>query len=199
MATSKTAGQYFEDVVSGVLLRETGGRPDGGYTNRASDRGGKTKYGITEAVWRANGWKGEIRDAPEALARAIYLGRYITVPHFDEVHALSSYVGAELIDTGVLMGPARPALWLQEWLNGFNLGGRLYADLFPDGRIGAVTLNAFRAYMKARGPEGAQVMVAALNSSQGSRLLEIAKADESQEDYLYGWIRGRVLGQADSA
>lgn len=197
MATVKGSAAYFDAVVSGIVRRERGAGT--GYVDHPSDKGGPTKDGITEAVARANGWKGEMRELPDAMVRAIYLGRYITIPRFDWVYSVNTYVGAELIDTGVLMGPGTAALWFQQWLNGFNQRGRLYADLFEDGRLGAVTLEAFRAYMQARGPEGGQVMVAALNSSQGSRMLTIARADESQEDFLYGWVRGRVLGQAADA
>lgn len=190
-----TAAQrnYFDGVVDGIIKRE------GGYVDHPSDRGGPTNRGITEAVARANRWKGSMRDLPEALARTIYLGRFITVPKFDKVHAISEAVGAELIDTGVLMGPGVASMFFQQWLNGFNLRGKLYPDLFADGRIGTVTLDSFRAYMEKRGEEAEQVMVEALNCSQGERMLHIAQGNESQEDFLYGWVRGRVLHPADEA
>lgn len=178
----------FDEVIDGIILRE------GGYVDHPSDRGGPTKFGVTETVWRSNGWKGAIRDAPVALARDIYLARYITRPKFDTVHAIHAAVGMELIDTGVLMGPAVPAVFFQRLLNAMNLRGKLFADLFVDGNIGAHTLDAFRAYLKYRGlSEGGAVMVAALNSLQGERFLDIAEHNQSQEDFIYGWIRGRVL------
>lgn len=178
----------FERVIDNIIRVE--GRE---LVDHPSDRGGPTKYGITQAVARANGWKGPMRDLPEALAREIYMGRYITIPQFDKVYALGPAVGSELIDTGVNMGPAVAAMFFQRWLNGFNARGSQYADLFADGRIGRVTLDAFRSYLKTRGQEGIAVMVAALNSVQGSRYLDIAERNETQEDFLYGWIRARVL------
>ena len=35
-------------------------------------------------------------------------------------------------------------------------------------------------------------MLMALNSTQGVRYLEIAENNESQEKFLYGWMRTRV-------
>lgn len=45
---------------------------EGGYVNNPADRGSATKYGITEAVARANGFKGNMRDLPLDVAKAIY-------------------------------------------------------------------------------------------------------------------------------
>ena len=45
---------------------------EGGYVNNPADRGGATKYGITEAVARTNGFKGNMRDLPLDVAKAIY-------------------------------------------------------------------------------------------------------------------------------
>ena len=36
-------------------------------------------------------------------------------------------------------------------------------------------------------------MVAALNCTQGGYYLDLAERRPSQEDFLYGWIRTRVL------
>ena len=95
-------------------------RAEGGYVNDPQDKGGETNFGITVAVARANGYTGPMRNMPEAVARAIYTARYITEPKFDQVLALHAGIGAEVIDTGVNMGPHRAAEFLQRWLNGFN-------------------------------------------------------------------------------
>lgn len=171
-----------------VLSRE------GGYVDYPNDRGGPTMYGITQSVARQNGYFGPMQDLPKALARQIYRQRYVIRPWFDRVLAVSTSIGEELIDTGINLGPAPASVFFQEWLNGFNKQGKAYSDLFVDGRIGTDTMKAFRAYLLARGDEGELVMVAALNSSQGTFYLDLAKRDQSQEDFLYGWIRMRVLG-----
>lgn len=177
---------FTDKVIRDVIASE------GGYVDHPSDRGGPTMLGITQAVARANGYTGDMRQMPRSLAESIYLRRYITEPKFDQVLAISEPIGSELIDTGVNMGPSRPAEFLQRWLNGFNAGGSHYADLFVDGRLGPLSLDALRKFLAWRGPEGTTVMLKALNGVQAARYLEIAEANKSQRDFLYGWIRTRV-------
>lgn len=167
-------------------------RAEGGYVNDPADNGGETAFGITVAVARANGYKGAMRDMPEAVARAIYTARYITEPRFDQVLALHAGVGAELIDTGVNMGPHRAAEFLQRWLNGFNDNGARYSSLFVDGRLGDVSLGALAAFLKWRGQEGATVLLRALNGAQAERYLAITEANTTQRRFLFGWIKERV-------
>jgi lysozyme family protein len=180
----------FEHVIDGILAREQG------YTDHPADRGGPTNYGITLAVARANGFDGDMRDLPLSLAREIYRKRYIVRPAFDKVWLASPLIGDELIDSGVNMGPARAAEMLQRALNAFNQQGSRYADLFVDGQIGEVTLDALRMYLRQRGEEGIRVMVCALNVLQGARYFDIAEGNPSQEAFMYGWIRSRVLTPA---
>lgn len=168
-------------------------KAEGGYVDHPSDRGGPTMYGITQAVARANGYAGAMRDMPEALARSIYERRYIVEPGFQRVAELSEPIAHEMIDTGVNMGVSVPGPWLQRWLNVFNARGSKYADVFVDGRIGPVTLDALQSFLRWRGAEGAQVMVVALNVLQGGRYLEIAEKTQTQEDFIYGWVRNRVM------
>lgn len=52
----------------------------GGYVNNPADRGGVTKYGITEAVARANGFKGNMRDLPLEVVKKIYRKNYWRLP-----------------------------------------------------------------------------------------------------------------------
>lgn len=178
--------QFVESTIDKVLKAEKG------YVDDPDDKGGETNHGITVAVARANGYNGSMRDMPVSVARAIYRKRYIVGPGFDKIAILSPLLAEELIDTGVNMGPSRPSEMLQRWLNGFNDRGSKYADLFVDGRIGDVTVDALEAYLAWRGAEGESVMLMALNSTQGVRYLEIAENNESQEKFLYGWMRTRV-------
>ncbi|NEU35504.1 hypothetical protein GN156_33150, partial [bacterium LRH843] len=84
----------------------------GGYVNNPADRGGPTKYGITESVARANGFKGNMKELPLDLAKAIYKKQYWTAPCFDLVNSISSTIAEELLDTGVNCGTgfAKPLL-----------------------------------------------------------------------------------------
>lgn len=176
----------FKPIIDEILLREKG------YVNHPNDRGGPTNFGITQAVARANGYQGDMREFPESLARTIYENRYIIEPKFNEVALLSELVGRELIDTGVNMGPARASEFFQRLLNVFNVQGSRYGDLFVDGRIGRITLEAFKKYLQWREGEGETVMFKALNSLQGARYVDLAENNESQESFIYGWFRNRV-------
>jgi lysozyme family protein len=176
----------FEPFIDAILEAEQG------FVDHPSDKGGPTNFGITEATARKNGYVGAMADMPESLAREIYRKRYIVEPKFDRVALISPRIASELIDTGVNMGPAAAATMLQRWLNGFNARGSRYADLFVDGRLGEVSLDALTKFLRWRGPEGEKVLLNALNCTQGMRYLDLAEHDATQEDFLYGWMRSRV-------
>lgn len=165
---------------------------EGDYSNHPADRGGPTRWGITEAEARSSGYKGDMRALPRATAVAIYRLKYAIRPGFAAVAEISPAVGEELFDTGVNMGPSVPALWFQQALNGLNHGGKLYADIKEDGDIGPATLTAFRAYRKARGAEADSVMLKALNCLQGARYVDLARGRAANEAFLFGWLRTRV-------
>ncbi len=176
----------FEPIIDAIL------RAEQGYVDHPDDRGGPTNHGITLAVARANGYDGHMRDLPVSLAREIYRRRYIVAPAFDKVAAINAEIAAELIDTGVNMGPARAAEFLQRLLNGLNAQGSRYPDLFVDGRIGKVTLDALATFLRWRGLDGVKVILRGLNSQQAMRYLDIAENNPSQESFLYGWLLHRV-------
>ena len=49
---------------------------EGGYSDHAADPGGKTMYGITEAVARRAGYRGDMRELPLDLAKRIAFEEY---------------------------------------------------------------------------------------------------------------------------
>lgn len=51
-------------------------RQEGGYTDDAHDPGGRTRYGITEAVARRHGYTGAMHELPMDLAGEIYRSDY---------------------------------------------------------------------------------------------------------------------------
>lgn len=77
---------------------------EGGYSNHPADRGGATRWGITEAVARAHGYRGDMRGFPREEAVGIYQRVYWTRPGFDRIAPLAPDIAAELFDTGVNMG-----------------------------------------------------------------------------------------------
>jgi lysozyme family protein len=175
----------IDQIIEKILEAEAG------YVNHPSDKGGETCWGITVAVARAFGYTGPMQTLPRTLAKKIYLARHWVEPQFDRVGALSMTIAEELADTGVNMGTGTAARFLQEWLTALNLRGKLYPDLVADGRIGSMTLYALKTYLQKRGKEGEGRLLMALRCSQGCRYRAIAVADETQEDFVYGWL-GRV-------
>jgi len=175
-----------DQMVDALIERE------GGYVSHPADKGGPTCFGITEAVARAHGYAGPMRQLPRQEAAAIYKRLYWLRPSFDDVAALTPKVAAELFDTGVNMGPAVAATFLQRALTALNRNGRDYADLVPDGRIGEQTLRALKAFLVVRGRSGEEVLLRALEALQGERYLRLAERRPANEAFLYGWLANRV-------
>ena len=92
-------------------------------------------WGVTEAVARANGYTGPMRQLPQAEAKRIYKTLY-----WDKVQAdaLPDKVRYAVFDAAVNSGPGQAVRWLQRALG--------VAD---DGRIGPITL----AYTRQADPE----------------------------------------------
>ena len=166
---------------------------EGGYVNHPADRGGPTCFGITEAVARAHGYGGAMRDLPQAEAVAIYRRLYWLRPRFDQVAIRSPRLAAELFDTGANMGPAVAATFLQRALTALNRSGHDYPDLVPDGKIGATTISALDGFFKVRGKaSGETVLLRALEALQGERYLCLAERRPANEAFLYGWLANRI-------
>jgi lysozyme family protein len=126
----------MEDAVDVDQLVDELIEREGGYVDHPADKGGPTCFGITEAVARAHNYRGAMRDLPREEAAAIYRRIYWQRPGFDHVAKRSGRVAAELFDTGVNMGPAVAATFLQRALTALNRNASDYPDLVPDGRVG---------------------------------------------------------------
>jgi lysozyme family protein len=165
---------------------------EGGFVDHPADRGGPTNWGITEAVARANGWTGPIRALPRARAVEIYRRLYWHRTRFDQVAARAPRIAGELFDTGVNMGPATAARFLQRALNALNRGARDYDDITPDGRIGPATLAALDGFLGRRGRAGEAVLLKALEALQGERYVHLAELRPANEAFVYGWLANRI-------
>jgi lysozyme family protein len=166
---------------------------EGGYVDHPADKGGPTCFGITESVARARGYGGPMRQLPRDEAAAIYKRLYWQRPGFAQVAERSVKVAAELFDTGVNMGPAVAATFLQRALTALNRNGRDYPDLVPDGRVGAQSLKALDMFLKVRGQGlGEIVLMRALEALQGERYLRLAERRPANETFLYGWLANRI-------
>jgi lysozyme family protein len=173
------------------LIDEAIGR-EGGYVNHPADRGGATCWGITEAVARAHGYRGEMRKFPRNDALVIYNQIYWTRPGFAELANIAPVIAAELFDTGINMGPAVAVAFLQRALNALNRGASDYADIVAGPRIDAATMAALRAFLNKRKPGGEAVLMKALEALQGERYLDLAERRPANEAFLYGWLANRI-------
>ncbi len=172
----------ISQIIDGVIAAE------GKYVNDPNDRGGETNWGITIAVARADGYMGPMRDLPRQRAYDIYYRKYVVAPGFDKIATISMPIAAELVDTGVNMGPKVAATFLQRALNGLNRNGKDYADLAADGSAGPATRTALTAYIDKRGAEGVRRLLLLLNAIQGEHYLSLAEGRAANETFLYGWL-----------
>lgn len=176
----------IDDLIDEVIGRE------GGYVNHPADKGGATRWGVTEAVARAQGYGGDMRALPRETAVDIYRRLYWTRPGYDRVAARAPSIAAELFDTAVNMGPDTASRFLQRALNALNRNARDYPDIAADGRVGPRTLAALGGFLEARGAAGERVLLKALDALQGERYVALAEQRPANEAFLYGWLAGRV-------
>ena len=176
-----------DELIDELIERE------GGYVSHPADKGGPTRFGITEAVARAHGYRGAMKQLPREEAAGIYRRLYWLRPKLDHVARRAARIAAELFDTGINMGPSVAVTFLQRALTALNRNGADYPDLTPDGRIGGRTLEALDAFMAARGRAGGEtVLLRALEALQGERYLRLAERRPANEAFLYGWLANRV-------
>ncbi|MFD1786875.1 glycoside hydrolase family 108 protein [Sphingomonas floccifaciens] len=176
----------IDRLIDAVIDRE------GGYSDHPADRGGATCWGITRETARANGYAGDMRRLPRNTAIAIYRRVYWQRPGFDRIADRAPTLAAELFDTGVNMGPAVAAGFLQRALNALNRGQRDYADIAADSRIGPQTLAALDRFLMLRGADGEGVLLKAVEALQGERYLHLAERRPANEAFLYGWLANRL-------
>ena len=178
--------RQIDQLVEDMIERE------GGYVDHPADRGGPTRWGITEAVARRQGYVGEMRHLPQSDAAAIYKRLYWFAPAFDKVAEAAPTLAAELFDTGVNMGTGTATGFLQRALNALNRNSNDYADLIVDRRIGPATLLALHAFFRKRGAPGEDVLLKAVEALQGAHYVRLAETRPSQEAFLYGWLANRI-------
>jgi len=104
---------------------------EGNYSDHKADPGGKTRFGVTEAVAREVGYRGDMRELPLDLARRIYLERYWNPVRASELPVRVRYA---VFDAAVNSGVGQSAKWLQR-----------AAGVTADGVIGPRTLAAANA------------------------------------------------------
>ncbi len=180
------ANADIDQLIEDVIERE------GDYVDHPADRGGPTRWGITQAVARRQGYMDDMRRLPQSDAAAIYKRLYWLVPAFDKVAETAPKLAAELFDTGINMGTGTATGFLQRALNALNRNGSDYGDIVVDRRIGPATLLALNALLRKRGKGGEDVLLKAVEALQGAHYVRLAETRPSQEAFLYGWLANRI-------
>lgn len=165
---------------------------EGGFADHPDDPGGKTRFGITEAVARKHGYTGDMRELPIQAAKDIYREDYFVKPGYDQVAERSMRLALELFDCGVNLGPGRASQMLQRALTLLNRRAADYPDLQPDGVLGKRSLSALDQFLMTRDKEGEVVLLKAMLCQRGSYYMDLAAANDQFETFLYGWLRTRV-------
>lgn len=176
----------IDKLIDAVIARE------GGYGDHPADRGGKTRWGITEAVARRHGYEGAMSTLPRTRAVIIYRADYWEAPGFDSLAPIAPKVAEKLFDCGVNMGPRSAIRFLQRALNALNREQYDYADLVRDGVFGKATRAALRGFITRRGRQGEAVLGKAIEALQASHYIDLAERRPANEAFLYGWLANRI-------
>ena len=82
---------------------------EGGYVNNPADPGGATRFGISEAVARANGYQGDMVELPIEFAKDVYRRKYWEPLQLD---AIPDELRYPLFDAAVNSGLEQSVKWL---------------------------------------------------------------------------------------
>lgn len=166
----------FDKAILTVLKHE------GGYSDHVADRGGKTRYGIIESVARRHGYEGAMHLLPLEKAKEIYRIDYWDENRLEDIASVNYELALEVFDTGVNVGTARVARWLQESINVLNRNQR--TDLTVDGEIGPATLNELRRLNAS----DVGYLITIMRIQQGAHYLNLALKVPAQRAFIRGWV-----------
>ena len=120
----------IDEVITDILKAEGWDK----YTDHPADRGGPTKWGITEKAWLEYAGdhdyiSPDVRSITETQARHFYYLKYIVEPGYNKI--ASNFLTAVVVDAAVNHGPRRATKWLQR-----------AAEVQQDGDLGPKTQQA---------------------------------------------------------
>ena len=145
---------------------------EGGYSNDKHDKGGKTKYGITEEDARDFGYKGDMQDLTKDFAKNIYLKKYYLGNKLDKV--VNDKVALSVCDF-IVNGGVWGAKKAQAALN------ELGFDLRVDGILGEKSLAALNEVDEAK-------FLEKYHDLQRRYYRVLAANKPSQKKFLTGWL-----------
>jgi lysozyme family protein len=110
---------------------------EGGYVDNPADPGGATNWGITQAVARAHGYAGDMRELPQSLAESIAKAEYWDAVQGDQLPAPLDF---QVLDGAYNSGTGQSARWLQRLIG-----------VAIDGDIGPLTIKAVQSMCELHG------------------------------------------------
>ena len=159
----------YNDAIVKTLAREGGSR----FTDVANDKGGATKYGISQAAYPHE----DIRNLTEQRAREIYKRDYWDRLRGDDIR--SQAIAENIFDTAVNMGARTASRLLQITLN-----------ITPaDGIVGSATLAVINQ-------QDEETFLAHFTLAKIARYAKICMNDKTQSKFLLGWINRALGGEA---
>ena len=169
------AENEIRGIINGILLHE------GGYVDDPLDKGGPTKFGITQAT--LSKWRGrpatadDVKCLHERTAREIYTVRYYLDPKID---TLPFDVQSQVTDCAVNHGPRRGVKFAQQVC---NLAG--FGPIAEDGVIGPTTRRTIAHAYAEMGP----LFGNAIADQRLAFYAQIIRHDPSQARFKNGWER----------
>ena len=157
----------FERIFDYLLMVE------GEYSNDKHDKGGKTKYGITEEDARDFGYKGDMQDLTMDFAKNIYLKKYYLGNKLDKV--ANDKVALSICDWAVNSGKngiKNAQIAINQLTN---------ANLDIDGIIGNKTLEALSTVDPGK-------FLEVYHNLQRIYYRSKVADDKTQENFLAGWL-----------
>lgn len=172
-----------KNAIANVIEREGGAT----FTDRPADRGGPTRYGVTETTARKFGYTGEMKDLPYSVAYTVYES-FWNQCKCDDIAALDDDLAVYVFDFAVNSSEGNAGNRLQRLLNVMNNRGKLYPDITVDGDIGNQTISSLNAFAKARGDAGLRLFREAFNALRICLCFDLAERQQSQEENITGWF-----------
>jgi lysozyme family protein len=153
---------------------------EGGYVNNSADRGGPTKFGITQATLSKFLERAvtidDVKNLDIGTAKDIYELRYYRQPRIDK---LPDGIQPFVFDCAVNHGPRRAIQFVQQVCNEANVG-----PLALDGQMGPRTKAVADTCYENMG----DWMLTALVEERRMFYQAIVAHDASQKTFLKGWL-----------
>lgn len=173
---------------------------EGLISNNVNDRGGLTLCGIAYNAWpslsiwdmyKEHGMEVFKLQEFQAIVKEFYKINFWEKCQCDHV---GDKLAWELFEFGINAGSGTSVRCLQQILNAHNKEGSLWADLPTSGNFGPMTTEAFfRMQDQGYTDEDFALM---LNAMQFCYYMNITQRTPSQEKFMNGWTKRRVLNKA---